>query len=168
MRLRELRWLALLALVQGILPGCQRGDGAAKVPEPASILIVCEHGSVKSLMAASLFDRGAQERRLPFRAMARGVSPDASVPPRIAAALSREGFDVGRFVPRRFSRAEVEHAVRIVVIGVEPAVLDARTEVTVDGWSDVPAASQDYDAARASLARHVDALLNELEKHGTR
>jgi hypothetical protein len=46
--------------------------------------------SVKSLMAASLFNKAAMQRGVPCRAIARGVSPDASVPSPIAAALGQD------------------------------------------------------------------------------
>lgn len=151
--------LLMLAL-NAALMGCQH------VPprrEPVPILMVCEHGSVKSLMAASLFNKAAEQRRLPFHAIARGVSPDAAVPPRIATALSEEGFDVATFVPAKASATELSRAVRVVVIGLELEALDGEPTGMVEMWRDVPAASVDYAAARASLMQHVDALLDQLE-----
>jgi protein-tyrosine-phosphatase len=130
--------------------------------------MVCEHGSVKSLMAASLFNQAAAERRLPFRAIARGVTPDPSVPPAIAAAMAKEGFDVKAFVPLRVSEAEVSQASRVVAISVEPVAVSPDAKVAIEAWRDVPAASVDYAAARASLKQHVDALLDELQASGTR
>jgi arsenate reductase (thioredoxin) len=150
-------WSAVLLLLVSISV-----DGCRTVPAP--VLMVCEHGSVKSLMAASLFNQAAVERHLPFRAIARGVNPDPSVPPPIAAALVQEGFDVEHFVPARFSAADVAGASRVIAIGLDPAILSPAANVPVDTWSDVPAASVDYGAARASLKGHVDALLNELQQ----
>jgi len=133
-------------------------------PAPAPVLMVCEHGSVKSLMAASLFNQAAVERRLPYRAIARGVNPDPSVPAPIAAALAQEGIDVKEYVPTRFSGAEVAGASRVIAIGVDPVALSPAANVPIDSWSDVPAASVNYGAARDSLKQHVDALLNEMQR----
>jgi arsenate reductase len=145
-------------------PGCR---SPAPPRDPIPVLMICEHGSVKSLMAASLFNKAATQRRLPYRAIARGVSPDASVPPAIAAALARDGFDVTHFVPSTASAAEVALAARVVVIGLTPEAVNGRASAPVDAWLDVPAASVDYAAASASLQQHVDALLNELERNHT-
>jgi hypothetical protein len=164
MNLVRTQSILLLLLTWIALEGCTKSDVGGPDGEPASVLMVCEHGSVKSLMAASLFNQGAAERHLPFRAIARGVTPDHAVPPAIAEALGQEGFDVKEFVPAKVSPADVAHASRVVAIGVEPAVLSAGPDVSIDNWNDVPAASESYSAAHASLARHVDALLTELQK----
>jgi protein-tyrosine-phosphatase len=104
-----------------MLEGCHTTAASQQATESAAVLMVCEHGSVKSVMAASLFNQGAAERYLPFRAIARGVTPDSAVPAPIATALGQEGFDVKEFVPVRVSGADVARASRVVAIGVEPA-----------------------------------------------
>ena len=132
--------------------------------EPGAVLMVCEHGSVKSLMAASFFNKAAAERHLPFRAIARGVNADPAVPAPIVAALKQDGIDVSGFSPARFTEAEVAGATRVIAIGVEPTAINAGAEIPIERWSDVPAASIHYSAARDSLKEHVDALLNELQR----
>jgi protein-tyrosine-phosphatase len=130
---------------------------------PASVLMVCEHGSVKSVMAASLFNQAAAERHLPFRAVARGLNPDASVPVPIATALAKDGFDVRSFVPARVSDGDVAGASRVIAIGVDPKSVGVAARPTIEMWDDVPAATVDYAAARASLKQHVEALLADLQ-----
>jgi protein-tyrosine-phosphatase len=159
-----MRLIVLLMACTGF-SGCQT---AAAKPELSPVLMVCEHGSVKSLMAASLFNQAAMKRHLPYRAIARGVSPDPSVPAPIAAALGQEGFDVANFVPTRVSAVEVARAARVVVIGLNPEALESRASAPIDAWQDVPAASVDYAGAKAALQQHVDALLDELDKDGPR
>jgi arsenate reductase len=146
--------VALLLFLGVTLGGCR---------DSATVLMVCEHGSAKSLMAASLFNQAAAERHLPFRAISRGVNPDPSVPAPIAAGLVQDGFNVEDFIPARFTDAEVAGASRVIAIGVEPAVFGAGAEVAIESWSNVPAASIDYSAARNSLKRHVDELLADLQ-----
>lgn len=130
---------------------------------PASVVLVCEHGSVKSLIAASLFNASARERGLPFRAIARGVTPDMSVPTNIAAALKREGFDVRQFKPSAVSTTDIAHAAHVVAIGVDLPAVPSNAAISMEHWDDVPAASVNYAAAHASLKKHVDALLNQLQ-----
>jgi protein-tyrosine-phosphatase len=132
-------------------------------PDPAPVLLVCEHGSVKSLMAASLFNQAATARSLPFRAVSRGVTPDERVPEKIADALGREGVDVQNFKPERVSDADLNNALRVITIGVDPSAFASATPVPVERWDDVPAASTDYGAARESLQRHVEQLLDQLQ-----
>lgn len=58
-----------------------------KETSPRLIVFVCEHGSAKSLVAASFFERMAKERGIVVRAVSRGTAPDASVPAAVVEAL---------------------------------------------------------------------------------
>jgi arsenate reductase len=152
-------WLILF----GVLAAAQTSAQAPLAPEDetSDIVFVCEHGSVKSLMATTFFNNAARERGLPFRAVSRGVTPDPAVPPKITAALAAEGFDARDFKPTAVSTAELSRAKRIVAIGVDLTPL-APTQAVIERWDDVPAASIDYPAARRSLKQHVEQLLREL------
>jgi arsenate reductase (thioredoxin) len=148
--------VALLALSCGLAAAAE--DTAAK-----QVVFVCEHGNVKSLMAASYFNQLAAQRGLPFRAVSRGAAPDSTtVPKPIVAGLHADGVDVSDFHPAKIATADVDDAVRIIAISTDlpPGVqVDAQR---VEHWSDVPAASVNYDAARTSLKAHVAALLDRL------
>jgi protein-tyrosine-phosphatase len=160
--------VVLLLLLGATLGGCLTGQKDPRTAEPGEVLMVCEHGTAKSVMAAALFNQAAAERRLPFRAIARGVNPDPAVPAPIAAGLAQDGFSIEDFTPARFTAAEVAGASRVIAIGVRPAVFGAGAGVSIDTWSDVPPASTQYSAARDSLREHVDALLNELQQNRDR
>jgi protein-tyrosine-phosphatase len=129
----------------------------------SQVLFVCEHGNVKSLMAASYFNQLAQERGLPFRGVSRGSAPDSTtVPPPIVAGLRADGFDVSAFHPTAVSAADVAASRQVVTIST---VLPATAKVAgapVEQWTDVPAASVDYSAARDSLKVHVEKLIEQL------
>lgn len=127
-----------------------------------TIVMVCEHGSVKSLMASSIFNRRAKERGLPFHAISRGVNPDAAVPEPIAESLRRDGFDVSHFVPTLATAEDFTSARRVVAIGVDLSAIAPVAVPTTSRWDDVPAASVDYAAARASIEKHIELLLDEL------
>ena len=65
-----------------------------KAKSPRLVVFVCEHGSAKSLVAASFFERMAKERGIAVRAVSRGTAPDTSVPATVVEALRTDGFDV--------------------------------------------------------------------------
>jgi arsenate reductase (thioredoxin) len=125
-----------------------------------TVVFVCEHGTVKSLIASEWFNRLAAERGLDVRAAPRGVTPDASVPPAIAEALREEGFDVSTFEPRAFGTADASVALRVVGIGVD---LSAAVRVPLETWQGIPPAGPSYAATRDALRTRIEVLLKTLE-----
>src|SRR5215213_944287 len=90
---------------------------AAEPPPIRQVLFVCEHGNVKSLMAATYFNQLAAARGLPFRAASRGLAPDSdSVPEFVKAPLAAEGFDVSTFRPQRLTDADINASARVIAI----------------------------------------------------
>jgi len=51
-------------------------NAASSAENAPRVLFDCEHGSVKSLIAASYFNQRAQSKGLKVRSIARGVAPD--------------------------------------------------------------------------------------------
>jgi arsenate reductase len=135
----------------------------AGAPAEAQVLFVCEHGNVKSLMAASYFNQMARERRLPYRAVSRGSAPDStSVPPAIVDGLRKDGVDVASFHPAAVDAADISASQHLVLINTElPANIHAHG-VTTERWGDVPPASVNFEAARDALRKHVAKLIDEL------
>lgn len=130
----------------------------------AQVLFVCEHGNVKSLMAASYFNQLANERKLPYRAISRGTSPDSTtVPPAIVAGLQKDGVDVTAFHPAAVEAADIAASQQMVLINTElPASMQVE-KVKVERWTDVPPASVNFGAASDSLKAHVARLIDQLE-----
>lgn len=127
------------------------------------IVFVCEHGNVKSLMAASYFNRLAEERGLAVRAVARGTAPDSTeVPAPIQAGLRTDGLDASAFRPEKLSQQDLSGARRVVWINTAlPPELDLGVTAS-DSWTNVPPASVDFQAARRALLDNLDALLRDL------
>ncbi|MGZ3184135.1 MAG: arsenate reductase/protein-tyrosine-phosphatase family protein [Telluria sp.] len=140
-------WLVLAAAMAGAEP--------AGAP-PAAVVFVCEHGNVKSLMAASYFNQLAQARSLPFAAVARGTAPDSDrVPPAIVAGLRRQGVEVAGYVPRKLAAQDLAGAARVVTIGLPRPLAGAG----ILAWDDVPPASTEFEASSAALKTRVEELL---------
>jgi len=135
-----------------------------RTPEDSALIVmVCEHGNVKSLMAASYFNELATARHLPFRAISRGTSPNSTtVPPPIIDGLRSDGFDVAGFHPTAISAADIASAHRVILINTELAAGLSDGAPSTEKWTDVPPASVDYAAAREALKAHVRAVLDQL------
>ncbi|WP_130419396.1 hypothetical protein [Edaphobacter modestus] len=118
-------------------------------------------------MAASYFNQLAQELRLPFRAVSRGIAPDSTtVPPAIIQGLRADGFDVSSFHPSAVTSSDVSASQRVITIGTVLPV-DAQlasAQPKIEQWNDVPPASVGYGATRDSLKRHIKELVEQLDK----
>jgi arsenate reductase len=129
----------------------------------APVVFVCEHGSVKSLVASVYFNRRAQERGLPYRAVAMGVGPDAAVPAPVRDGLRADGFDVADFVPRLFEASAAADAA--LVVSFDQDVTKALGGgVRHLKWDDLPGVLADYPRGRDAIVRRVDALLDDLAR----
>src|SRR6516165_9368933 len=89
-------------------PATAQSVTATRPRQPTGVVFVCEHGSVKSLVAMEHFNRKAEERGLPFRAVARGTAPESAVPPSVREGLHTDGFDVSSFVPQLLRASDIE------------------------------------------------------------
>jgi protein-tyrosine-phosphatase len=122
-----------------------------------NVLFLCAHGGAKSVIAASYFNRIAEELALPYTAVAASAEdPYDAVPAPVADFLLRDGLDVRRFTPRPVEQHDLNSAARTVTIGCDVANVDA------ERWDDVPAASEDLEGSAAAIRRHVEALAAEL------
>jgi protein-tyrosine-phosphatase len=128
----------------------------------AIVVFVCEHGSAKSLVAASLFERMAREQGVEARAISRGTAPDPSVPPAVVEALRADGFDVSSFRPQALTSADVAGATHVVAIGVDLGTLGAKAGPRALRWDGVPPVSTSYPEARRDLVARIERLLEEL------
>jgi hypothetical protein len=74
------------------------------------VVFVCEHGTVKSVVAMAYFTQLAQERHLRLRAISRGTNPDSRVPSLVRDGLRSDGLTLGPFTPTQFSPADLSSA----------------------------------------------------------
>ena len=160
--------LIAAAGVLGILlagPAHGSNGGATKDEvKPRLVVFVCEHGSAKSLVAASFFERMAKERGMSVRAVSRGTSPDASVPAAVVHALREDGFEVAAFKPQLLSDADVITAARVVAIGVDIGEVKALAGTRLERWDDIPPFSESYPKARKVMVSRLSSLLRRLER----
>jgi protein-tyrosine-phosphatase len=145
-------------------PATAQSVTATRPRPPTGVVFVCEHGSVKSLVAMEHFNRKAQERGLPYRAVARGTAPAPTVPPSVREELLVDGFDVSSFVPQLLRATDVDNVALVVSF-------DDDISKTVGGrtrylkWDDLPGVLDDYPRGREAIVRQVDTLIETLA-HG--
>ena len=126
------------------------------------VLFLCSRGGAKSVLAASYFNRFANELELPYVAVAASAEePYSAVPAPVAEFLQRDGIDVRSFQPRHVEEDDLRGASRVVSIGCSLDTPEP-SEATVERWDDVPQPSDDLSASAAAIRRHVEALAKEL------
>src|SRR5262249_32510822 len=136
---------------------------ATRPRQQTEVVFICEHGSVKSVVAMEHFNRKAQERGLAYRAVARGTSPEPTVPAPVREGLHADGFDVSSFVPQMLRATDVDNVALVVSF-------DDDVTKTVGGrtrylkWDDLPGVLGDYPRGREAIVRQVDALIDALAR----
>ena len=131
------------------------------------VVFVCEHGSVKSMIAAQWFNRMAAERGIRLQAVSRGVEPDAKIPEAVAANMRKDGFHLAGLVPVRLQETDLAQAHYVVAIGAKSALLDKMLE-GFQRWDDIPPASVDYSAACDAMRARIKVLLDTLAPPATK
>ena len=152
-------WLTLVLFTMPVV-----GYAGGAETKPQTVLFLCPYGGAKSVIAASYFNRLAQEQSLPYVAVAAAAEePYDAVPAAVAAFLEQEGFDVRAFKPRKVSAEDVEAAARIVTIDCKSESVPAAS-VAIERWDDVPKVSVDLEVSTAAIRTHVEALAAELRE----
>src|SRR6478736_3505896 len=114
-----IRWItgALAAFVSFCAPLDLSGQRIPATPEK-TILFVCEHGTVKSLLAKVLFEQYAQEVGLHMRAESRGTHADSIVPPWMLRGLALDNVDLGSWHPQALRSTDLAAASYIISFDV--------------------------------------------------
>lgn len=154
---------AVLTLVVSVCTPILAPAADKQDEERQTLLFVCEHGSVKSLLAKLLFERAAAREGLAIHAASRGTAPDAEVPEWMRTELERDGFRIGSWRPTALSEADIRFARRVVTFDV---TLPLNGEVEIEHWDGLPAVSKDYAAGRKAMAARIEQLVAELRGTG--
>jgi len=134
---------------------------AAPEPKsPGTVVFVCEHGSAKSVVAAAHFNQIAAERGLPFRAIARGTTPEAAMAPAAVQGLLADGLKPGEPAPTKLKQSDLDTAVRVITFCDLPSDLKPATPV---GRWEVPPVSADYAKSRDAILEQIEQLVRELQ-----
>ena len=130
------------------------------MPRPSTIVLVCEHGAAKSVVAAAYFNKLADEKGLNLQAVARGTNPDQTLSPHAVIGLLEDGLTPTESVPRELSLADVESAQRIITFCELPE--EYNQKASVEQWNGVLPVSENYEQARDAILERINKLINTL------
>ena len=126
------------------------------------VLIICEHGSAKSVIAAAHFDRLARERGAGANAASRGTHADATYPSHVLAGLAGEGLRPLDDSPQELAAEDFKGATHVITFC--DISIPAQSNAKFYSWEDVPAVSDGYAPARDEIVRRIEAMLSGSEK----
>lgn len=127
-----------------------------------TVLFLCPHNAAKSLIAAEYFNLSASAAGLAWRADSAGTEPSEKVGAIVVKMLAEDGLDVSDYQPRLVTSSELRSVDRVISIGCTPDELHQAT-MPVEYWDDVPLVSQDPQASREAIRRHISILIQALE-----
>ncbi|MCS7207443.1 MAG: arsenate reductase ArsC [Dehalococcoidia bacterium] len=137
----------------------------------ADVLFVCVHNAGRSQMAKALFNHLAQQRGLPFRALAAGTEPATRLHPEVVQVMAEVGLDLSGERPQLLTDALVRGARRVVVMGcaVDAQACPALLLKEVEDWGLPDPKGRplpEVRAIREAIRQKVEALLTALEREG--
>ena len=151
----------LAALTILALPGVLSAQQRTTRVTDETVLFVCEHGTVKSLLAKLLFDEYAAQVGLPMRAESRGTAIDSVVPPWMRAHLDASRLTYSGFTPRTVAARDLAGASVVVTFDL-PATVSVGARGARTQWDSLPPASQQFEASREAIKARVHALVDSL------
>ena len=128
------------------------------------IIFVCEHGAAKSIVAATYFNKLAEEKGLHIRALARGTHPDRDLSKKTVNGLNGDGLTPSNERPVHVSLADLAGARQIVTFCELPS--EYQSGIKVQDWQDVPPVSENYARARDEILARLHHLFDQIEKEG--
>jgi arsenate reductase len=129
-----------------------------------TVLFLCPHNALRSVIAAALFNQAAAGRAL---AESAGTEPDERVNERAVQVLDEIGIEVADLKPERVTPAQIERADRVVSLGcpLEPE-LAAVAAGKIEEWSMPDTTGKPLETVRQVrelIRARVDRLLGEME-----
>src|SRR5262245_66537790 len=118
------------------------------------IVFVGPHGAAKSVIAAAYCQQLAAAQGIPLHVTSAGTEPDPEIAPAVVELLRAEGIDVIDQRPRRVTHQDLLTADHIISLGCDLDDL-APARGAIECWDDVPAPSQNLQAACDRIHAHV-------------
>lgn len=158
------RWyhIVVLSMVIAVAP-MRLGAQQVTAGPVKTVLFVCEHGTVRSLLAKVLFEEYAAEVGLQMQAVSRGTRADSVVPPWIQAGLAADHVALGSWRPQTLRSRDLANASYVVSFDV-PSAATAAARAPRAQWDRLPSVSQDYSSGRDAIKTRVHQLVDSLKR----
>ncbi len=132
-----------------------------------TVLFLCPHNALRSVIAASLLNQLADGRA---RGISAGTEPDERVNERAVTVLREVGIEVADEKPAKVTLQQLQQADRVVSLGCPlPADLAAAAAGKLEEWPMPDTAGKPVEAVREVrelTEARVQGLLGELVGHG--
>ena len=152
----------LLAVAQSQLSAQQVATRPVK-----PVLFICEHGTVRSLLAKVLFEQYAAEVGLDMQAVSRGTRADSTVPPWMLQGLAADHVALGSWRPQTLLLGDLANASVVVTFDL-PLAATAGARVPQVHWDSLPSVSRDYATGREAIRVRVHQLVDSLKRASRR
>ena len=159
---RRVRLVAGLALVL-LWQSTASAQTALRPTAPDTVLFICEHGTVRSLLAKLLFEEYAKEVGLTMVAVSRGTAIDSAVAPWMVRSLASDGFLIGTWHPQRLAASDLSHARHVVSFDL-PTAVSMSSRARREQWDGFPSVSANYATGRDTIAIRVRHLVDSLQR----
>jgi arsenate reductase (thioredoxin) len=134
-----------------------------------TVLFLCPHNALRSVIAAALFDQIAGGRA---RGESAGTEPDERVNERTVTVLREVGIDVADERPAKLRREQLERADRVISLGCPlPRDLVALAEGKIEEWPMPDTTGRPVEAVREVrdlIKARVQRLIGQLGVSGDR
>lgn len=137
--------------------------GAQRVSGDKTVLFVCEHGTVKSLLAKILVDEYARQSGLRMQAVSRGTHVDSVTPDWMVQALAKDHVNLGAWHPQGLRAEDLATAAFVVSFDV-PREATAGTHAPRSQWDSVPSVTQNFERGREAIKARVHQLVDSLKR----
>ncbi len=135
---------------------------AAAHAQVQTIVFVCEHGSAKSVIAATYFNKLAKEKNIPWQAVSRGTHPDPEISPKTKKLLTEDHLLDKSFIPKKLSQADVDTTRQVILFCSLPPTLQGNGKTS--HW-EVNAVNDDFQKLRNDILSRITPLIDSLAKH---
>jgi len=159
MKTPSLLAVALMLSSASITLGAQQ----AAAPPQGTVLFVCEHGTVRSLLAKILFEQYAKEVGLNMLAVSRGTAVDSALPAFMVQGLKADHVSLGSWRPQTLGPSDLANASFVVSFDI-PLAATATANVPRAQWDALPPVSQNYAAGRDAIKMRVHQLVDSLKR----
>ncbi len=126
------------------------------------IVFVCEHGSAKSVIAATYFNKLAKEKNLAWEAVARGTNPDTVISSKTKQLLIQDNLFDKNFVPQKLSQTDVDNAQQVFLFYALPE--NIKNKNNIQYWLEIDAVNGDFIRLRNDIVAKVAPLIDSLTK----
>jgi len=123
-----------------------------------TILFVCEHGAGRSTIAATYFNKIAEQRGLKYHAIFRGVEPQKALGESTKNGLIKDSIDVTNLIPIKLSKNDINNAYKVITLDVTLPDTLKKADITLTGiqWAG------NYVVSRTQITLKVDSLIRQL------